>query len=68
MADTAAHLVDGVLPKAPLRQWGLSFPIDLRYRLAYDSRLVRDVLGIFVRAVFARSGDTPRLLVDPPGK
>jgi hypothetical protein len=53
MADTAAHLVDRVLPRVPIRQWVLSFPMPLRYRLAYDSRLVRDVLHIFIRAVFA---------------
>ena len=53
MAETAAHLVDRVLPEVPIRQWVLSFPVALRYRLAYDSRLVSDVLGIFIRAVFA---------------
>jgi hypothetical protein len=53
MADTAAHLVDRVLPQVPIRQWVLSFPIALRYRLAYDSRLARDVLRIFIQAVFA---------------
>jgi hypothetical protein len=53
MADTAAHLVDRVLPEVPIRQWVLSLPFALRYRLAYDSRLVTEVLGLFVRAVFA---------------
>jgi len=53
MADTAAHLVDRVFPEVPVRQWVLSLPFALRYRLAYDSSLVRDVLQIFVRAVFA---------------
>ena len=53
MADTAAHLVDHVLPEAPVRQWVLSVPFALRYRLAYDASLVRDVLQIFVRTVFA---------------
>jgi hypothetical protein len=53
MADTAAHLVDRVLPSVPVRQWVLSLPFSLRYRLAYDSRLVRDVLRIFLQAVFA---------------
>jgi len=53
MADTAAHLVDRVLPEVPLRQWVLSLPFALRYRLAYDARLAGDVLGLFVRAVFA---------------
>jgi hypothetical protein len=53
MADTAAHLVDRVLPDVPVRQWVLSLPWQLRYRLAYDAPLVQQVLGIFVRAVFA---------------
>ena len=53
MADTAAHLVDRVLPEVPVRQWVLSLPFALRYRLAYDSGLVRDVLHIFIQAVFS---------------
>ncbi len=53
MADTAAHLVDRVFPELPVRQWVLSVPYALRYRLAYDSSLVRDVLQIFVRNIFA---------------
>jgi hypothetical protein len=39
MADTAAHLVDRVLPQAPYRQyrqWVLSVPKPLRLRLARD--------------------------------
>jgi hypothetical protein len=53
MADSAAHLVDRVIPEVPVRQWVLSVPFALRYRLAYDSSLVRDVLQIFVRTIFA---------------
>ena len=34
MADTAAHLVDRVLPEVPVRQWVLPVPFALRYRLA----------------------------------
>jgi hypothetical protein len=34
MADTAAHLVDLVFPEVPVRQWVLSVPYGLRYRLA----------------------------------
>ena len=48
MADTAAHLVDRVLPMVPIRQWVLSLPFALRYRLAYDSGLATDVLHIFI--------------------
>jgi len=58
MADTAAHLVDRVLPEVPVRQWVLSLPWQLRYRLAYDAPLVQGVLGIFVRAVFASLRET----------
>jgi hypothetical protein len=53
MSDTAAHLVDRVFPEVPVRQWVLSVPYALRYRLAYDSSLVRDVWQIFVRTIFA---------------
>jgi hypothetical protein len=53
MADTAAHLVDRVLPEVPVRQWVLTIPFALRYRLACDSGMARDVLRIFIRAVFS---------------
>ncbi len=53
MADTAAHLVDRVLPEAPVRQYVLSLPFTLRYRLGYDAELTAAVLRIFVRRVFA---------------
>lgn len=52
MADTAADLVDHVLPRVGVRQWVLSLPFSLRYRLAYDRKLLSPVLGAFVRAVF----------------
>ncbi len=38
MADTAAHLVDCVLPEVPVRQWVLTLPYPLRYRCAYDAQ------------------------------
>jgi hypothetical protein len=53
MADTAAHLVDRVFPPVPVRQWVLSLPYALRYRLAYDTSLMTAVLGVFTRTVFA---------------
>ena len=52
MADTAAHLVDHVLSIVPVRQWVLSLPFALRYRMAYDARLISDVLNVFIRALF----------------
>ena len=52
MADTAANLVDFVLPNVGVRQWVLSLPFSLRYRLGYDRTLLTPVLGAFMRAVF----------------
>ena len=53
MADTAAHLVDRVLPEVPVRQWVLSLPFALRYRLAYDAPLTSEVLNLFLRTLYA---------------
>ncbi len=53
MSETAAHLVDGVFPAVPVRQWVLSLPFDLRARVAFDSELRRLVLRAFLRVVFA---------------
>ena len=53
MADTAAHLVDRVIPDVPVRQWVLSPPHALRYRVAYDSQLLADLIRIFIRAIFS---------------
>lgn len=51
MAELAAHLVDRVLPQVPVRQWVLTLPHRLRYRLAYDHNLCRATLAVYVRAV-----------------
>jgi hypothetical protein len=40
MAQTAAHLVDHVIPRVPVRQWVLSLPIPLRLLLAAQPKLV----------------------------
>ena len=53
MADTAAHLVDRVLPRVPVRQWVLTLPFALRFRLAYDARLTSEILRLFIRVIFA---------------
>jgi hypothetical protein len=59
MADTAAHLVDRVLPPVAVRQWVLTLPWHLRRRLAYDADLTTAVLALFIRSVerlYARLG------------
>lgn len=49
----AAHLVDGVLPKAPFRQWTLAFPRALKLPLAMDPALMSAALKALVSAIFA---------------
>ena len=53
MADTAAWLVDRVLPEVPIRQWVLMLPFALRYRMACDAERTAAVQREFLRAVFA---------------
>jgi hypothetical protein len=53
MTDTAAYLVDCVLPEVSVRLWVLTLPYPLRYRCAWDAKLTSDVLGAFMRALFA---------------
>ena len=38
-AGTAAHLVDRVIPAVPVRQWVLSLPYAVRYRVAFDGAI-----------------------------
>jgi hypothetical protein len=51
MTESAARLVDEVLPRVPVRQWVLSLPYRLRYLLAWDHALARAVLGVYVRVL-----------------
>ena len=51
MAERAAHLVDHVFPPVPVRQWVLSLPHRLGYRLAWDHDLCRAIVGQTMRAI-----------------
>ena len=51
MVDTAAWLVDRVLPEVPVRQWVLALPHRIRFLCAYDPETCAGVRRIFVRAV-----------------
>ena len=51
MTDIGAHLTDHVVPLVSVRQFVLSFPYWLRYRLAYDHDRCTAVLQIFIGAV-----------------
>jgi ribosomal protein S27E len=51
MAESAALLVDEVLPHEPIRQWVLSFPFQLRFLFASRPELMGKALGIVYRAI-----------------
>jgi len=51
MAESAALLVDEVLPHQPMRQWVLSFPFQLRFLFASRPELMGKVLGIVYRTI-----------------
>ena len=51
MAQTAAHLVDHVIPHVPVRQWVLSLAIPLRLQLAAQPKLVTPVLQVVHRMI-----------------
>ncbi|MBL8724363.1 MAG: transposase [Planctomycetes bacterium] len=51
MVDTAAWLVDAVIPAVPVRQWVLSLPYRLRALCAYDPAACALVRSVLVRAV-----------------
>ena len=51
MAESAAHLVDNVIPQVPVRQWVLSFPIPLRILFAAHPQLLTPVLQVIHRVI-----------------
>ncbi len=53
MCDFAAHLVDHVIPHVPIRQWVLTVPHDLRFRMAFDPALTGVVLRTYISVVSA---------------
>ena len=67
-ADTAAHLVDRVLPEARYRQWVLTFPWELRYHLATDRTFLSEALRVFMRTLFAWLRLRGRRLGIPDGR
>jgi len=51
MADSAALLVDEILPHQPMRQWVLSVPFQLRFLFASKPAVMGKVLGIVYRTI-----------------
>jgi hypothetical protein len=48
MCNTAAHLVDRVIPDVPVRQWVLSVPFNLRFVLAGRAEVSTPLTRIFM--------------------
>ena len=53
MAETAAHLVDHVIPPLPVRQWVLSVPKGLLRFLEREPQALSAVLRILLRVIAA---------------
>jgi hypothetical protein len=53
MANTAAFLVDRVLPDVPVRQYVLTMPYELRRLVAFKADVLTAIARIFVESVFA---------------
>ena len=51
MADTAAFCVDYLFPRVPARQYVLSLPYALRFKMAYSADATSVVLGAFISAI-----------------
>ena len=51
MAETAAHLVDHVVPPVPVPQWVFSVPKRLRWYLERAPKAVSAVLHISLRVI-----------------
>ena len=51
MVESAAHLVDQVLPGAPVRQWVLTIPFPLRFLFTNDPQALTAILDVVQRAL-----------------
>lgn len=68
MAQTAANLIDHVLPEeVPLRQWVLTFPFELRARIGFDAKLLSEIAGVVNRVLLDFYARAMRDRVGPIG-
>ena len=51
MVESAAQLVDHLIPRVPVRQWVLSFPIPLRILFAAHPQLLTPLLQVIHRVI-----------------
>jgi hypothetical protein len=66
MTDSAARLVDSVLPDVPSRQWVLTLPFDLRLLAAMRADVLRHIVRIYVQTILRLTRQRLRL-PRPPG-
>jgi hypothetical protein len=64
MMSITRHVMDAVLPHVPVRQWVLSLPHALRYRVAYD----QDLCTALHRILAATLRKRPRALARKRGQ
>jgi hypothetical protein len=67
MADQAKHLVENVLPPVPFRQWVMSFPHALRWRMAHNHELALGVWRV-VRSAIDDLYIARAARIGPPGQ
>ena len=64
MVETAAHLVDTVLPRVPYRQWVVTVPKRVRWFLKHQPEVLDGLAKVFLWAAEAAirraSPDAPR--------
>jgi hypothetical protein len=65
MAESAALLVDEVLPHEPMRQWVLSVPFPLRFLFASQPKVMGKALGIVYRTIATHLTRNPVLQKRP---
>lgn len=51
MCQTAANLVDKVIPDVPIRQWVVTLPMALRFAVAYNADLLSKTIRIVVQEI-----------------
>ena len=67
MAESAAHLIDGVIPRVPVMQWVLLFPIPLRILFAAHPELLTPVQRIIycvISGFLLKQADLKRAAAD----
>lgn len=51
MNETAIHLTDNMIPRVPVRQFVVTFPLPLRFWMASNPKLGSKILEITIRAI-----------------